>query len=433
MTKAKASGIRSASFRLLLVASVLGVGGYAMLLPVVPLWAARGGSGTFGAGASTGVFMLVTVLTQLVVPWLLRRVGHGWVQGAGLVLVGAPAPAFVLSDALAPVLALCAARGVGFGLLTVVGSALVAELTPPAEHGRASALQGMAVGLPQLALLPVGVGIVDRFGFAPVFVAGAIPVLAALLVLLYPPPPPPPLIRVRAAPSPVRVVRPMAGRHDHRAASRRGALGPVLAMVTCAIAQGGLITFLPLSVGGSGALAPVALFGTAGGALLGRLVAGELVDRRGLGGRLLAPGVLIALVGMLAQVLAAGARHVVAAEVVEKTGTGTAILVAGGATVVGVGFGLVQNDSLVAMFAAAGPARYGSASALWNITYDGGTGLGAVGLGAVAEPFGFRAAFGVAALALALALPVAVRGRVRRGSRPEGRAWPRRRAAGRRS
>jgi MFS family permease len=413
------SGIRSASFRLLLVASVLGVGGYAMLLPVVPLWAARGGSGTFGAGVSTGVFMLVTVLTQLAVPWLLPRVGHRWVQGAGLVLLGAPAPVFVLSDGLVPVLALCAVRGVGFGLVTVVGAALVAELTPPAEHGRASALQGMAVGLPQLVLLPVGVGIVDRFGFGPVFGAAAVPLLAALLV---------PFIRVRAAasPAPGRVARPAAGRSDSSGASRysatradaeatpRGALvqprrrvrrehralGPVLAMVACAVAQGGLITFLPLSVGSSGVVVPVALFGTAGGALVGRLVAGELVDRRGLGGRLLGPGVLIALLGMVAEVLVAGAGPV---------GMGGAVLVAGGATVVGIGFGLVQNDALVAMFAAAGPARYGSASALWNITYDAGTGVGAVGLGAVAEPFGFRAAFGVAALALALVLPATFR------------------------
>ncbi|MBC8093721.1 MAG: hypothetical protein H7Y15_17650, partial [Pseudonocardia sp.] len=38
--------------------------------------------------------------------------------------------------------------------------------------------------------------------------------------------------------------------------------------------------------------------------------------------------------------------------------------------------------------------------------YDAGTGVGAVGLGAVAEPFGFRAAFGLSALLLVLVAPV---------------------------
>jgi len=67
-------------------------------------------------------------------------------------------------------------------------------------------------------------------------------------------------------------------------------VGPVLAMLSCASAQGALITFLPLAVAVPGAvLVPVAMFGTAGGALLGRMAAGELVDRRGMGGRLLGP------------------------------------------------------------------------------------------------------------------------------------------------
>lgn len=377
------AGIRGTPFRLLLANSVLGFAGYALLLPVVPLWVVQGGSGAFGAGASTGVFMLVTVLTQLGVPWLMRRVGHRWVLAWGLVLLGGSAPGLAVSAELAPVLALCVVRGIGFGLLTVAGSALVAELTPTSEHGRASALIGLAIGLPQLLLLPVGVGLVERFGFTPVFLAGAAPLLGVLFV---------PGIRSGASapvdpPTPTTV--PVATPNERRWIE----VGPVLAMLVCSIAQGGLITFLPLVAGG--AVAPLALFGTAAGALLGRLVAGQLTDRRGLGGRQLAPGVLVALVGMVGEVLATGVLGILAV-----------MLLVGGALLVGVGFGLVQNDALVALFAAAGPARYGSASAVWNIAFDAGTGAGAVGLGAVAEPFGFRAAFGVAAVLLALAAPV---------------------------
>jgi hypothetical protein len=71
-----------------------------------------------------------------------------------------------------------------------------------------------------------------------------------------------------------------------------------------------------------------------------------------------------------------------------------------GAAAVGFGFGLVQNDSLTVLFAAFGSTGYGAASALWNIAYDAGTGVGALGLGAVAEGFGYPAAFGVAAALL---------------------------------
>jgi predicted MFS family arabinose efflux permease len=85
-----------------------------------------------------------------------------------------------------------------------------------------------------------------------------------------------------------------------------------------------------------------------------------------------------------------------------------------GAALVGIGFGLVQNDSLVSMFALSGPARYSTASAVWNAAYDTGTGIGAVGLGALAQGFGFRVAFGAVALLLLAGLPALASGAVRK-------------------
>ncbi len=366
------TGIAGAPFRFMLGATVLAFSGYALLLPVVPLWAERGGAGAFGAGSTTAALMATTVGTQLAVPWLLARVGHRWVLAAGSALLGAPAPFYVISAELGSVLALSAVRGIGFGLATVAGSALVAELVPREQHGRAAGIYGLAVGLPQLVLLAAGVAVVELFGFTAVFVAGGVgPVLGALLV----PAIRMPRARVRAATGPR--ARPAA----------HTALPPVLAMLTCSIAQGGLITFLPLAVSGAGLLVPAALLATAAGGLLGRLLAGELVDRRGWGGRLLAPGMLLAAAGLVGEVVALG--------------TGAGVLVVAGAAAVGVGFGLVQNDALTVLFAAFGSSGYGAASALWNISYDAGTGVGALGLGAVAEPFGYSAAFGVAATLLA--------------------------------
>jgi MFS family permease len=366
------AGTAGTPFRLMLGSTVLGFSGYALLLPVVPLWVARGGSGALGAGATTGVLMITTVATQFAVPWLLARIAHRWVLALGLLLLGAPAPLLALSAELGPVLAISAVRGIGFGLATVAGSALVAELVPPAQHGRAAGRYGLAVGLPQLVLLAAGVAAVERLGFTAVFVAGGVgPVLGALLVRA---------IRVphgEGAEAPVGMAP---------GALARSAVGPVLAMFTCSIAQGGLITFLPLAVPDAGLLVAAALLATAAGSLLGRLLAGELVDRLGWGGRLLAPGMLLAAAGMAVEVAALGPG-------------GGALLVLGSAAV-GVGFGVVQNDALTELFTAFGRARYGAASAAWNIAYDAGTGVGAIGLGAIAEPFGYGAAFGVAAVLL---------------------------------
>jgi MFS family permease len=360
------AGISGAPFRFMLGATVLCFSGYALLLPVVPLWAERGGSGALGSGATTAVLMATTVATQLAVPWLLVRVGHRWVLAIGSALLGVPTPFLAFSAELTPVLLLSALRGVGFGLVTVAGGALVAELVPRAQHGRAAGRYGLAVGLPQLVLLAAGVAIVERFGFTAVFIAaGVAPVLGALLVP-----------GIGGSLRSVRAAGPAAR------PPTRSLLVPVLAMLTCSIAQGGLITFLPLAVPGAGLLVPGALLATAAGALLGRLAAGELVDRRGWGGRLLVPGMLLTAAGTAGEAVAVAA--------------GLGALVVLGALAVGFGFGVVQNDSLTVMFAVFGSAGYGAASAIWNIAYDAGTGAGALGLGAVAEPFGYPAAFGAA-------------------------------------
>jgi MFS family permease len=396
----RTTGIAGTPFRLMLGATVLGFSGYALLLPVVPLWASRGGSGALGAGATTGMLMAATVATQLAVPWLLVRIGHRWVLGLGMVLLGAPTPLLLLSADLAPVLAISAVRGAGFGLVTVAGSALVAELVPPAQHGRAAGRYGLAVGLPQLVLLAAGLAVVDRFGFAVVFVAaGVLPLLGAALV---------PAIRVPATSAPAEPVAP--------GSLGRSALPPVVAMLTCSVAQGGLITFLPLAVPDAGLLVALALFATSAGAMAGRLLAGDLVDRRDWGGRLLAPGMLLAAAGLVAEVVAVSAGGVVP--------------LVTGAAAVGVGFGAVQNDALTGLFAAFGSTRYGTASAVWNIAFDAGTGVGAVGLGAVAGPFGYAAAFGLAAALLCGGM--AVTG-VRPGRRSGGRGLPRPPADDRRS
>ena len=52
----------------LLLATFLGFSGFAVLMPVAPLWAVHGGADEGGAGLVNGVLLLVTVLTQFTVP-----------------------------------------------------------------------------------------------------------------------------------------------------------------------------------------------------------------------------------------------------------------------------------------------------------------------------------------------------------------------------
>lgn len=371
----------------LVAMTTCGFAGYAALLPVAPLWAVQGGAGSAGAGAVNGVLMLFTVLTQPFVPRALRRAGWGPVMLAGLLLLGLPSLLFLLSDSLGWVLAMSAVRGLGFGVLTVTGSAAVAELIEPARRGAAIGAYGLAVAAPQLLLMPSGPWVADEVGFTVVFVAGGLPVLgcAAALVL---------------------------GRHlqrqpvapDRGAEQRTAVLGrllrPMALLLAVTLAGGALITFAAQMVDiawvttlGLGLLTAVSA--------LSRWLVGGLADRYG-AQRFLVPFVLVTTAGMVLVALAVG--DPAAPEV---------LTLLAGMTLVGMSYGGLQNLTLVLSFQAVERRDYGTASAVWNVGFDAGTGFGAVLIGAVAAGWSFPAALLVAAGISLLTLPLALAGRRR--------------------
>ncbi|MFI7104518.1 MFS transporter [Streptomyces sp. NPDC050161] len=374
------TGLAGRDFLLLLAATVGTFSNYAPLLSVAPLWSAQGGSGNAGVGAVTGVTMAATVGVQLCMRWLLRRLSLRQTLVFGALLLGLPTFAYPLSTGLGWVLAVSAVRGVGFGMVAVAGSALVAELVPAHSRGKAVGWYGVAVGLPQVLCLPLGVWLAEHIGFTPVFVAaGALSVLAAA------------------------AIRPQR-RQGESGGSRAAKSGevplrpfgrPFTVLITAACALGGVTSFLPLALSDSTA-APVALFLLSGAVVVGRWVAGVVSDRVGTG-RLLVPSVLACVVGMGGFGLATA-----------PFGDG-AVLSAVAAAVYGLGFGALQNDTLVIMFRRAGPHGHGAASTAWNMAYDAGTGIGAMAVGVTSHALGVDGSFTAAAVLILLAAPLALR------------------------
>ena len=354
----------------------------------MPVHAAAGGASPAAAGTTTGVFMAATVAAQLTVPAVLRRTGPRAALVAGALALGAPAALLVATSALPVLHAVAVVRGIGFGLVTVTGAALVADLAPAAKRGRAVGLYGVAVGLPQLVLLSGGVWAYEVLDPAVVLLAGAaLPLVSALCCARLP--------TTRAAPRDRSGTLPAAV-----------AMPPWTAMVVSAAAAGGVITVLPLwapsDLAGGTATAALALAVLTAGQLAGRGIGGELADRS----RVRTPALTVAGLAVV----------VLGAVVVALGGTSLPVAVLAGAALVGLGFGAVQSDTLLALFARAGPTRSGAASTWWNTAYDAGTGLGAAALSAVLGAAGGGAAFLVAALAALLAAPLVLATRGPRGS-----------------
>jgi predicted MFS family arabinose efflux permease len=324
------------------------------------------------------------VLVEPAVPSLLRRFGARPVIGAGLALLGLPALVLALGPGLPVVLAACFARGAGLGILVVAGTAITAAIVPASRRGEAMGLYGLVVGVPAILGLPLGVWAVARWGYPPVFVAGAAVVLVTLAAVPGLP---------RHLPADAATTRPAAAADAAATAApapsrgNKGLGAPAVAFAAVTLAAGVLATFLPLAV-------PAHLHGTVALGLLAQSLLTPVT--RWLAGRSearIAPGRLFP-----------PALALCAAGVALLAWTGTPAAVVAGCAVFGLGFGVAQHASLIVMLDLAGPSDYDRASAAWNLAYDGGIGVGAVGFGVLAGALGYPAGFALTGAVLLLAL-----------------------------
>jgi predicted MFS family arabinose efflux permease len=373
----------------LVVMTCAGFSGYAVLLTVAPLWAVEGGATTAGSGLVNGVLLLFTVLTQLLVPRALRAFGWGPVLAVGLVLLGVPGVLMSLDDGLGVILALSAVRGVGFGVLTVTGSAAVAALVGAERRGEAIGAYGLAVAAPNLVLLPAGPWIAESVGYWVAFTVSALPLVGI-----------PAALRLASA---LRLSAPdlhpgttaASDPGDPESAACRRLLRPMLLLLVVTLAGGALITFTPQMVGNT-SVAAIGLLLMGLSAALSRWRIGVLADRHG-AQRFLVPLVVLTGAGMALvawSIAGSGSLRV-----------GSFLLAM---LLVGLSYGGLQNLTLVISFAAVSRRHHNLASAVWNVGFDAGTALGSVAVGVIAGLTSFSTALLVAGAIAVATLPLAV-------------------------
>ncbi len=364
-TRSGGSMLRSPGMPALIGMSLLGFTSFFLTLSALPLYAVQQGVPDALAGLVTTVMLFATVGCQLLVPAAVRRIGQPATLAIGLLALGAPTPLLLVSDELWWLLAVSAVRGLGFAILTVLTPLVATQIAPPGSHGRAIGLYGLAVAVPNVAAVPLAVALTDAGRFPVVAVLGAVPVLALPLVRRFPPPPPP-------APAD----RPRAGRRMPVPAMA-GVLSLLLALT---LSGGGIFAIVPVQLSGSGSVVTWALLALGVTSAVARWRAGSLADASG-PARLLPACAAIGVLGLA--LLAWGAAG---------TDAASGALVVLGSAIFGVAYGGVQNLTLLLSFDLAGPDRRAGASAAWNATYDAGTAVGALLIGAAAAGSSLTAA-----------------------------------------
>ncbi len=380
MTEDRTSLWRLPRLRAVVALSVAAFTSFFATQASLPLWAVSGGTAPAAAGLVTAAMLVLTVATQSLVPGAARRFGAGPVLAAGLVLLGAPTPAYLLHSGLAWLTACSAVRGLGFAVITVLLPLLAIAAAPDQRGGEAIGLYGLSIAVPNLLAVPGGVALTSAHHFAVVAWAGAVPLLALPLL--------PGLARMMAEP-------PAAHRDGptRTMATLKAILGATLVLLATTLAGSGLTTFLPIARP-TGALSTLTLLAFGATAAVARWRAGILADRMSSRG-LLPIGVALFVLGM--------------AGVGLGLATDLAVVVVIGGLVAGLGFGSVQNLTLVVSFAIAGSANRPAASALWNAAFDSGAAIGALAVGWVAAVgVGYPLSFVGSAALVVLTLPLAV-------------------------
>jgi len=377
----------SARFAAALLSSFGALTSFYLLLSVTPMYAMSAGAGSAGAGLVTGSLMLTTVLAEFASPRLLGRFGYRTVFAAGALLLGGPAPALLLPHSMATIIAVSIARGIGFGLATVVLGALVAASVPAERRGEGIGLAGVVACVPAIVALPSGVWLAQNTGYVVVIAITAISALAPLAATPW-----------LANPAGQQA----GGGHGETETAPNGLLGslrtggmlrPGLVFAATTVAAGVVASFLPLAAGVSAGVATLGLFAQAVTATASRWWAGRRGDRHGHAG-LLIPGLLIAAAGMASLIWVSAPVVVIA-----------------GMCLFGIGFGIAQNVTFAVMLDRAPASGYGTASALWNLAYDAGYGTGPIVFGVFVAHTGYPAAFALTGLLILAALVPAVRDR----------------------
>jgi MFS family permease len=386
----------SGRFAAALLSSFGALTSFYLLLSVTPMYAMSAGAGSAGAGLVTGSLMLTTVLAEFASPRLLGRFGYRAVFAAGALLLGGPAPALLLPHSMATILAVSIARGIGFGLATVVLGALVAASVPAERRGEGIGLAGVVACVPAIVALPSGVWLTQNTGYTVVIAITAISALAPLAAT--------PWLANPAEAGQAEAGQAKAGQADTAPAGLLGSLRsggmlrPGLVFAATTVAAGVVASFLPLAAGVSAGVATLGLFAQAVTATASRWWAGRRGDRHGHAG-LLIPGLLIAAAGMASLIWVSAPVVVIA-----------------GMCLFGIGFGIAQNVTFALMLDRAPASGYGTASALWNLAYDAGYGTGPIVFGVFVAHTGYPAAFALTGLLILAALVPAVRDRRRQGT-----------------
>lgn len=356
------------NFGTILVSHFIFYLGFYMLTPTLPLYIRSLGGGAEQIGLVTTGYAMASVIMRFAVPFLQEKYSRMVLLRIGIVAALALAVVYCFIRSMEGVVLIRLLQGMGFGLVTTFAGAMAADAVPTTRLGEGISLFGMAT-TGAVAFSPaLGLLVMNRFGFTPMFVAAAAVISVSAVTW-----------STVSLPEPPRAPAAAEGKLSFwsRIYDTRIALQTVL-LICFGVARGSLQSFLTVMADEEGlSMITVYFIVETGVTFAFRFVSRKWYDRRGPGSLVLLGGLMSAFSFYLFSVTRSNA------------------LLLSAAVSNGIALGAIVPTFQAWIMEEVGAQHRTLGSALYFNISDFGTAAGAAVMGVVASHTGYHGAFRV--------------------------------------
>jgi MFS family permease len=166
-------------YSILVSSNMLYSAGFYMLLPTIPLFIAALGGTSAQVGWVATAFSAASILMRFFINVVLRKADKKRTFLAGMLFTVLITALYSLADSVGSICVLRILQGFGFGIVTTLCAATVADILPASRKGEGIGYFGMGTILAAAVCPALGLYFLSGYGFEAMFLAAAVfPLLA---------------------------------------------------------------------------------------------------------------------------------------------------------------------------------------------------------------------------------------------------------------
>lgn len=149
-------------------------GGFHILLPTIPLYAAQQGGTSTQVGLIAGIFVFSAIFIRLFTDYGKNKFGKMNCLFIGIAISFLAAASYLIWNSVAELLAIRVIHGIGFGIATTFYATIAADVVPSARIGEGMGYFGLGTTVAMAIAPALGIWLLNEYGFSAVFIVAVL-------------------------------------------------------------------------------------------------------------------------------------------------------------------------------------------------------------------------------------------------------------------